>query len=213
MGFNYIFFLIRWSRYKHEGSMLYGLQRSGTNIVNIALGDYGVCVLNKYELPVYSVFNRHHRFRSQLVPTRSLAEYFLKSELQTGPINIKARCIVVIREPESWLNSIIRWGIANSWFKENEINHTLISAFSQDYLLYLDFWRRQRDEYPQKVKIIKFTNEYWDLELNDMFQLTIQKSTYADIKVRGSLKPNSSDNRIDVVSPLAKEMSDAFNQF
>lgn len=200
---NYLkFYFYNFINTKSEKSLLYGLQRSGTNIVRKVLIDNKINIINPMDLPPNSIYNRHFRFRENQIPTKSLSEYFIQTEKLKDNFDInslllasKYKFLIVIREPEEWLSSICSWSSKNKWFELNKRDEAALLL--DDYIKYYNFWLNYSLEPKSNIKFIIFKRDSWDINLEKLFNIHVNKKTYSNARLRGNkhfdpkIKPES----------------------
>jgi len=182
--------------------LLYGLQRSGTNLIKTVLLDCGVNVVNFSEYPPQSRWNRHFRFRSDSIPTKALANYFSRQEVLKDVATLP-KCFIdnnydyfiLIRDFDQWIISIMKWGKKNRWYSKGSSKQDIINSLVFDYIRYLETWisikQKQRDI---SVIFLPFDHQSWDSDIREILDLNVNRQDYLNKKLRGSYdyKPSHS---------------------
>jgi hypothetical protein len=142
----------------------HGIQRSGTNYLNIVLKNAGVNVINKYDPKRSDPRHKHCRWfqdkesiyldlkYSNNLDVRSLDEL---NKICGYKANTKH--IVIYRTPVHWLNGIYKWGVRSKWIDENicetKVFDFLSKAF-REWCLYYKFWFEMQDRFPEKILVL-----------------------------------------------------------
>lgn len=174
--------------------LLYGLQRSGTNLVKSVLFDHGVNVVNFSEYPPQSRWNRHFRFRSDSIPTRALAGYFPRQEVLVDEailpdcfIDNNFDYYILVRDFDQWIISIMKWGQKNRWYINGPSKQNVINSLATDYIRYLETWiaiKQNRNDI--SVIFIPFDDQSWSGTIGETLGLNVDHKDYIDRKFRGS---------------------------
>lgn len=144
--------------------MLYGLQRSGTNAVEVFLeSNYGVGVQAEAKGDRGSPHHKHFRvyddrrgvpdpqYASDAPVVATLAEL---DDLLGAPRTTKY--VLVRKTPEAWLPSIRRWALKHKWPRADT------PSLLRDYKLWWDKWTALAATDPRRVHVV----EYDDFLLN-----------------------------------------------
>lgn len=183
--------------------LLYGLQRSGTNLVNSILFDHGVNVINFSEYPPWSKWNRHFRFRSDSIPTKAVTSYFPRQEVLVDEailpdcfIDNNFDYFILVREFDQWIISIMKWGQKNRWYNNGSSKQKVINALATDYIRYLETWiaiKQSRNNI--NIVFIPFDDQSWSGKIGEILDMNLDQSDYVEKKFRGSYDYKSSQHK------------------
>lgn len=143
----------------------HGIQRSGTNYLNLCLRSLGVVPVNSFDPARGAPSHKHCRWQSakkSIMPwdSRYQNDYQVSELKQLDSLaNYPSNCrhIVIQKDFASWLVSILNWGLRVGWFysKEHAIQKGALLA-KADYEAYYEFWHAQANENPSSVTVIQF---------------------------------------------------------
>lgn len=143
----------------------HGIQRSGTNYLNLCLGSLGVRPVNAFDPSRGSSSHKHCRWqhdKESIMPWDvRYKNNYLVSELaeldRMAGYPRDCRHLIIQKNLSAWLPSILNWGLRVGWFstKAEAISEGAPKA-KQDYSHYYDFWRQMADKNPDRVAVIQF---------------------------------------------------------
>lgn len=177
-----------------QGVFFYGLQRSGTNILKEIFIDHGLPILNFREYPHNSNLNRHFRFRTDSIPVAAVAKYFPRVEV-LHPAAIVPMCfvkpnahyIVVVRDFDEWIVSILRWGDVNSWFQNPEAKYRPVDALCIDYIKYCETWLYLKENADLNLRLFAFKSKSLSSDISEFLGMEVDLGLYENKRYRGSL--------------------------
>ncbi|WP_157133316.1 hypothetical protein [Marinobacter sp. ELB17] len=194
----------------------HGIQRSGTNYLNLCLRSLGVVPVNSFDPARGAASHKHCRWQSakkSIMPWDSryqndyqVAELEQLDSLANYPPN--CRHLVIQKDLASWLPSILNWGLRVGWLrsKEEAIKQAATLA-KADYEAYYDFWHAQANKYPGRVVVIQFESIIEDprslVEICRKMGVGVQNSDSFDGKFKEV--PQSPSGRQAVVTRLDVE--------
>ncbi|MGO1788329.1 MAG: hypothetical protein ACTHZ7_14755 [Sphingobacterium sp.] len=143
----------------------HGIQRSGTNYLNLCLRSLGVVPVNSYDPARGASAHKHCRWQSSkstIMPWDSryrndyqVFELEQLNFLANYPVN--CRHLVIQKDLVSWLPSILNWGLRVGWFYgKEEAVHQAAALAKADYEAYYEFWHSQATKCPDRVFVIQF---------------------------------------------------------
>lgn len=160
---------------------LYGLQRSGTNVINNFLINNFKIKFNNDENNRNSIKHKHFRIynnKSYIPETDKPKQYYnniiIKSleNLDEKINNKKNKYIIVYKDIYSWLPSIERWAKMCKWKSNTKID------FVNDYCEYISKWNELKNE---RVLFIKY-EEYLDCLVNKNNNLINKIEDFLQVK-------------------------------
>lgn len=152
----------------------HGIQRSGTNYVNECLWRCGVRPINSFDEDRTSPRHKHCRWYADksVIPSFIGTQYGNTCQVDNVEgINFVARYpeetvhLVVQKERESWLASIMNWGLDCKWFLDKKMALENIFQLAQDYDHYYSFWRDLAKEDSNSVAMIRLEELHKDFSL------------------------------------------------
>ena len=147
---------------KPKNIALHGIQRSGTNYINQYLLRLGVYVINYKGLK--DCTHKHFRWYSNKHNIPSVKKIMDGEDILTAdsleqlnkickyPNNMHH--LVVIKNREKWIISILNWGIKCEWFDSVEDAITHVEEMIKDYDEYYRFWRLLQEKNPNNVHLV-----------------------------------------------------------
>lgn len=121
---------------------LFGLQRSGTNILEMYIKD-------NFRMDIH--INQKHIDLNRFKKLEDLDNYI-------GERGHNCRYVVILKDIYSWLLSIERWANKKRWEKRDKMD------FVKDYLEYIKRWNEIKTERVLIVNYIDFLRNYKDRE-------------------------------------------------
>jgi hypothetical protein len=152
----------------------HGIQRAGTNYLNICLKKVGVFPLNSFDPQRDSPIHKHFRWQGDKssIPPFVSAQYgndvvvddlFQLNKMASYPNNCKH--IVIIKDEKTWLASICNWGLSCGWFSTKTEALKNLGYLKKDYENYYQFWSDIALANQSDVSIIKLENLLGDFNV------------------------------------------------
>ncbi|MEF1308609.1 hypothetical protein QTO01_00680 [Vibrio mytili] len=150
-------FLIIFSKFKTESLVHHGIQRSGTNYLNVLLKRKGVLVINKFDPPRGNL--RHKHFRWQRNKKSIVMDFSYANDVEVDDIHqLNQLCgykynqkhVILYKKPENWINSIKAWERKCDW---NELS---VEKYLNEWDNYYCFWKKMQIKNPDLVIIVEF---------------------------------------------------------
>ena len=145
----------------------HGIQRSGTNYLNLCLRSLGVVPVNSHDPARGAPTHKHCRWqssKSSIMPwdSRYQNDYQVSDLEQLNSLAhypVYCRHLVIQKDLASWLPSILNWGLRVGWLhsKEEAIQQAAVLA-KADYEAYYEFWHAQAKKCPDRVIVIQFAS-------------------------------------------------------
>lgn len=148
----------------------HGIERSGTNYISRCLEELSLTPVNKYNSPEDRPTHKHFRWqpnKDTIVPPFSSSCWSHYNELRVSSIHslnklagypVRTRHIVVKKELNSWLISILNYGLNVKWFLSEEDALSTIDIVKVDYKSYYDFWQLMERDFPSFVTVMHYEN-------------------------------------------------------
>lgn len=155
----------------------HGLQRSGTNYLASCLWRCGVRPINSFDEDRASPRHKHCRWYADksVIPSFIRSQYhnlFFVDSIEA--LNAAARYpektshLVILKERDSWLASIMNWGLTCKWFHDKDDALNNLVPLAEDYDHYCAFWNNLANKDMNKVAIIRFERLRKDFGLLDL---------------------------------------------
>ena len=160
---------------------LYGLQRSGTNVINTFLVNNFNIKFNNDDNNRNSIIHKHFRIynnKNNIPETDKPKQYYNNiiintlEELDEKINKKKNKYIIVYKNIYSWLPSIEKWGKMCNWKSNNKLN------FINDYCEYISKWKEISNK---RVLFIKY-EDYLDCLVNKNNILIKRTEDFLQIK-------------------------------
>jgi hypothetical protein len=160
-----------------EKYYLYGLQRSGTNVIqSFLLDNYNIefsnncdksCCAHKH----FRIYDNKNFIPITNVPNQYHNEYYINNlrdlDELLGDDNHTNKYIIVYKDIFSWLPSICKWARSNKWV------YTEKKDFINDYLYFLKKWYKIRNNRVLFISYEEYLNFY--LNKNQSFVTKLNK--------------------------------------
>lgn len=155
----------RWNRTRAEmsgGKFIahHGLQRAGTNYLLKALTDLGFKPLNAFNPSRKNPRHKHFRWQPAKHTIRpcmffaNTVQVETPEELdQTAGYPSGTHHIVIQKPPESWLPSVLNWGLRCGWWHDKHAALADAESMLQDYQDYHAFWTSMAKQAPYRIAI------------------------------------------------------------
>lgn len=172
-----------------RGIVHHGLQRSGTNYLNDCLWICGTPPLNSFDDKRNSPRHKHCRWYAN---KKAIPEFIAEKYNGTLFVDhieaINTICgypsntahLVVKKNENDWLASIMNWGIKCNWFKNKCHAVENLDFLIADYENYYKFWKTFSLRFPQRVSVIDLGSIYKD------FQFLINSLSRLGLKIKRS---------------------------
>ena len=150
----------------------HGLQRSGTNYLLSCLKRLEVNVLNRFDPERNDPRHKHFRWQPEKssIPTVIRNQYgncetanSLRELNQLARWPSITRHLVIRKDHDEWLQSVLNWGLRCAWFTTKDVALSSLSSFSDDYSAYFEFWQQQQTAEPDKVAIVSLNDITHDI--------------------------------------------------
>jgi len=142
----------------------HGLQRSGTNYLNLCMKSLGIRFINFYDPARDHPSHKHFRWqpdKASVMPwdsryrnTLVVGSIHELDQLAGFPEGCKH--IVIRKDIDDWTLSILNWGLRVGWFPDKSAAIKGVQAVRQDYQCYYDFWQGLAEKHPDNVAIVGF---------------------------------------------------------
>lgn len=164
---------------------IYGLQRSGTNIITSFLKkNYNINIINNSTKYRSNIKHKHCRIytNKKAIPIPEYKNNYIINNLEQidillGDNNHKYKYIIVYKNIFSWLPSIFKWGKKCKWMKKNKMNYL------DDYLEFFNKWNEIKNN---RVLFINY-DEYLDLKTKKNKILQYKIESFFNLKTKKNL--------------------------
>ena len=162
--------IVLWKCLNRSGFVAHhGLERSGTNYISRCLQKLSLTPVNKYNSAPNHPTHKHFRWQ----PDKGTIMFWCPpnipryNELRASNIyelNILAgypkqtRHIVIKKELNNWLLSILNFGLGTKFFLTREDVLDALDILKADYKAYYDFWQSMERDFPNFVTVVNYEN-------------------------------------------------------
>lgn len=160
--------IVLWQCLNRSGFVAHhGIERSGTNYISRCLQKLSLSPVNKYNPCDYHPAHKHFRWqpnKDSIIPSwRSDLTHY--NELRTSNIYalnklagypVQTRHIVVKKELNNWMISILNYGLRLKWFLSKEDALDAVEILKADYNSYYDFWQSMERDFPNHVAVFHY---------------------------------------------------------
>lgn len=150
----------------------HGIQRSGTNYLNVCLKRLDAPPLNAVDPERNCPRHKHFRWQAE----KGSIPHFIKSQYGNDlhATNVEelnelagypaaAKHLVLQKSKDPWLVSICNWGLACDWFPDVETALRELPTLARDYDHYYRFWEGLAAAQPDRVAVLRFERLRSDL--------------------------------------------------
>ena len=141
----------------------HGLQRSGTNHLNLCLARLGARPLNSFDPARDHPSHKHFRWQQDkstiaTVYRRQYGNDEVADEVETldrlAGFPPGCRHLVIVKALEPWLASMCNWGLGCGWFDSKDQALAALPELAADHAGFHAFWERLAASRPDRVAII-----------------------------------------------------------
>lgn len=142
----------------------HGIQRSGTNYLNLCMNSLGVQFVNSHDPARNDPSHKHFRWQEDKRSIMPWEKSYLNS-IRAADINeinriagfpIDCKHFVIKKNIVDWTASILNWGIRVGWFRDRTMALDSVDLVIRDYKNYYGFWKDMADRFPGDIAIIEF---------------------------------------------------------
>lgn len=142
----------------------HGIQRAGTNYLNICLKRLGIHPLNSFDGKRNSPRHKHFRWQhdKESIPPFIRSQYgnglavdSLSQLNRAASYPAGCRHIVIRKEQNAWLASICNWGLHAGWFSTKSEALGNLAWFRTDYENYYRFWQAMAAANPDAAVLVE----------------------------------------------------------
>lgn len=142
----------------------HGLQRSGTNYLNLCMNSLGVRFINFHDPARNDPSHKHFRWQAEKDSIMPWDERYLNSVTARDIAELNriagfpncCKHMVVKKNAKDWGVSILNWGLRVGWFPNRAAALECVGDIADDFVNYYRFWEEVSARFPEDVVVISF---------------------------------------------------------
>lgn len=157
--------LIRWRGRVSGRTPLahHGLQRSGTNHLNVCLARLGARPLNAFDPARDHPSHKHFRWQADKSTIAPAYRHQYGNDARADDVETLdrragfppgCRHLVIVKPLEPWLASMCNWGLGCGWFDSKDQALAALPDLAADHAAFHAFWERLAASRPERVAIL-----------------------------------------------------------